>query len=262
MAKAWEGAARAAEGFAAGRRRRGELAMEIKATTKSRRGEVRSLLANLKGARGRASREQAAEMKKATRARRGDVRSMLEGLEASRRRAIREYHKEAKAANSARKAEVGALLTRFFNRRVARRRDRQKLATTLRKKAAAFMRDLTGGVAALRDGFAKEGRDRAAGIRGRLLAYSLERRKANAMWRETPSRARGAGAEPREAGARPAAAETVAVSPEPPAAPMSAAETRETIAAPSSDPAVRSGRQVPAPLGHRGSAGHHGRGSK
>ena len=108
MAKAWEGAARAAEGFVAGRRRRGELAMEIKATTKSRRGEVRS---------------------------------MLEGLEASRRRAIREYHKEAKAANSARKAEVGALLTRFFNRRVARRRDRQKLATTLRQKAAAFMRD-------------------------------------------------------------------------------------------------------------------------
>ena len=46
------------------------------------------------------------------------------------------------------------------------------------------MRDLTSGVAALRDGFAKEGRDRAAAIRGRLVAYALDRREAIAAWRE------------------------------------------------------------------------------
>ena len=42
MAKVAEGMARAAGGIATGRRRRGELAIEIKAATKSRRSEVRS----------------------------------------------------------------------------------------------------------------------------------------------------------------------------------------------------------------------------
>ena len=40
------------------------------------------------------------------------------------------------------------------------------------------MRDLTSGVAALRDRFAKDGRDRAAAIHERLAAYALDRRDA------------------------------------------------------------------------------------
>ena len=140
MAKAWERAARAEEGIAASRRRRGEPATAIKAATRRRRGEVRLWLANLNGRRGRASRAQAAELTKATRARRLEVRATLEALKAARRRAIREYHKEAKAAKGARKAEIGALMTRFFKRRVARWLRRQELMATLRRSASQSYR--------------------------------------------------------------------------------------------------------------------------
>jgi len=183
MAKTAEGMARASGAIAAGGWRGGGLAMEVKRATQGRRGEVRSLLASFGGARWRATREQAAQMNNATSARFGEVRSLLAGLKTSRRRAGREYLKEASAAMRERKAEVSALLTRFFHERVARRRHFRALAAQLRHKAAAFMRDLTGGVAALRDGFAKEGRDRAAAIRGRFLAYALDRREAIAVWR-------------------------------------------------------------------------------
>jgi hypothetical protein len=194
----------------------------------------------LKSSRRKASRERLAEAAKAARARHGEIRSSLEGLKASRGRASREYRIEADATNSARKTEVSALLTRFFHQRAARRRHRQELATALRQKAAAFMRDLTGGVAALRDGFAKEGRDRAAAVRGRLVAYAFHRREAIAVWRESLSGGRRAVAERSEAGQRPAAesrvadrpslepapaAETAPASPEPPAPPSSAGET-------------------------------------
>lgn len=216
-------------------------------------------------------------MNNATRARFGEVRSLLAGLKTSRRRASREYLKEASAAMREREAEVSALLTRFFHERVALRRHRQKLATELRHKAAAFMRDLTSGVAALRDGFAKEGRDRAAAIRGRLVAYAFHRREAIATWRESLSRGRGAGVELSQAGQRPAAesrvadrpspepapvAETAAVSPPPPAPPSPADESNKLAAARSSDPADRSDRRSSRASGHRGSATSHGRGSK
>ncbi len=277
MAKVAEGMARAVGGIATGPRRRSELAIELKAAAKSGRSEVRALLANLKGSRGRASREQATETKKATRARHGEVRSLLGSLRTSRRRASREYLKEAGATNSARIAEVSALLKRFFHERVVRRRDRQKLAIALRDKAAAFMRDLTSGVAALRDGFAKESRDRAADIRGRLVAYAFHRREAIALWRESLGRGRGAIAEVREAGQRPTAetpvtnrpspepapaVETAPVSPTPSAPPSSAHNTHEVAARQSSDPAARSDRRPPDILGHRGLAARHERSSK
>ena len=139
------------------------------------------------------------------------------------------------------------------------------------------MRDLTGGVAALRDGFAKEGRDRAAAIRARLLAYAFHRREAIAVWREYLSGGRAAVAGRREAAQRPAAelrgadrpwsepapaAEAAPVSPEPPAPPSLMGETYEAAAAPASDAAVRSGRRPSGALGHRGSAARHGRDSK
>lgn len=260
MAKVAEGIARAAGGIAAGGRRRKELAIEVKAATKSRRSEVRSLLASLTGARGRASREQMAEMKKAARARRGEIRSLMARLKTSRRVASRTYQREANAANGARKAEVSALLTQLFRERVELRRHRQALATTLRHKAAAFMRDLTSGVAALRDGFAKEGRDRAAGIRGRLLAYGLGHREAIPVWRESLGHGRGAGTRPGEAGQPPAAETRVADRPPPPA--RAAGEAYEVAAAQTSDQAARSGRHASGALGHRGSAARHGRSSK
>ena len=65
----------------------------------------------------------------------------------------------------------------------------------MRRRAAAFMRDLTGGVAALRNGFAVAERDRAAGVRGRLVAYAFERRNAEAAWRKPADQALGVGAE-------------------------------------------------------------------
>ena len=58
------------------------------------------------------------------------------------------------------------------------------------------MRDLTGGVAALRDRFAKDGRDRAAAIHERLAAYALDRHEAIAIWRGSPRRGQQAGARP------------------------------------------------------------------
>lgn len=194
MAKVAESVARAG-GVATARRRRSELAIQINAATKSRRNEVQSLLTSLKGSRERAGREQSAEMRKATRARHGDIRTLLANLKTSRRSASREYQREANATNNAREAEVSAVLTQFSHERAARQRLRLGLAAALRRKAAAFMRDLTSGVAALRDGFAKEGRDRAVGIRGRLLAYGHSRRAAIAVWRESLSRGRSACAE-------------------------------------------------------------------
>ncbi|MGO9773098.1 MAG: hypothetical protein ACLPSW_26835 [Roseiarcus sp.] len=173
MAKVAEGVARIAAGIVIGRRQRSELAAEIKAATRNRHSEVRSLLVSLKTSRGKASREQATEAKRAMKARHGEVHSLLQGLKASRVKAGREYRREAKAVNSMRKTEVGVLLAPFSRERVARRRRRQELATAQRHKAAAFMRDLTSGVAALRDGFAKDNRDRAAAIRDRLAANSV-----------------------------------------------------------------------------------------
>ena len=265
MAKAAEGMARASGAIAAGGGRGGVLAMAVKAAAKSRRGEVRSMLASFRGARGRASWEQAAEMRKATRARHGEVGSTLAGLKQSRRRASREYLKQVDAATRERKAQVSALLTRFFHERVARRCHRRGLATALRHKAAAFMRDLTGGVATLRDGFAKQGRDRAAAIHGRLLAYALDRREATAVWREGLKRASGALAERGEAGQRPAAAPRAADRPpsQPvPTPPSSPRASYQVAATASANSAARSARAPSGPRGAQGSATHHGKGSK
>ena len=113
MAKVAEGIARAAGGFAAGRRRRDELAIEVKAATKSRRSEVRSLLSSLAGSRGRASREQAAEMKKAHESPPRRHPLLAGELENVAPQGEPRIQGQANAANSARKAEVSALLTQF-----------------------------------------------------------------------------------------------------------------------------------------------------
>jgi hypothetical protein len=76
------------------------------------------------------------------------------------------------------------------------------MVTGFLRKAATRTRDLTSGVAALRDGFAKESRDRAIAIRGRPVAYALDRRKAIAVWREKLSRERSVDSESGEAARR------------------------------------------------------------
>jgi len=175
MAKVAEGMARVASGIAMGRRQRSELAVEIKGLTARRRGEVRSMLDNLRVSRGRATREQAVEAKKVVMVRHGEVCSMLKDLKASRGKAMRENQREATALNSRRRSEVKALLTRFGREMVVRRQHRQELSVAQHEKAAAFMRELTSGVAALCDGFAKESRDRAKEGRDRAAACHAAR---------------------------------------------------------------------------------------
>jgi hypothetical protein len=174
MAKVAEGIARVAGGIAIGRRQRSELAAEIKAATRSCRSDVRSFLESVNTSRGRATRDQAAEAKKVAMGRHGEVCSLLKGLKASRGKATRVYQRDAIAINSRRRGEVKALLTQFGREMVARRKHRQELSMAQLEKAAGFMRDLTSGVAALRDRFVKDDRDRAAAIHGRLAAYALD----------------------------------------------------------------------------------------
>lgn len=179
MAKVAEGIARVAGGIATGRRRRSELASEIKALTRNCRGEVRSLLTSFKASRGQASRAQAAEIKKVTRTRHGEVISLLTSLNASRRKASLEQSAEAKKLVNKRHDEVSSLLDGLNVSRVRAIRE-------YRKKAAAFMRDLTNGVTLFLNEFAKNDRDRAVIVHERLAAYALDRSDAVAIWRGRP----------------------------------------------------------------------------
>lgn len=257
MAKVAEGMARVADGIAKGRQQRSELAVEIKNATRNRRSEVRSLLAGLNASRGRSSREQATEIQKATRTRHRDVLSFLAGAQASRARASREHRSEAIAMNNGRRNEVKALLTQFGRERIARRQHRLALAVAQRGKAAAFMRDLTSGVAALRDGFAKEGRDRAAAIRENLGAYALDRRNGLIAWMGVVRQKREASIPSAGVSHRPA--EAPSVHPEPPVPPSTPAKTDEAA------PAAHAPEQQTHRSGRRifgGSGERHGGDSK
>lgn len=277
MAIVAEGIARVTSGIAAGRRQRSELAMGINAATSSRRVEVRSLLADLKASRGHASREraekarkvtsarhgdvrsllaslkasrgkmgreQATEAKRATKARHGEVHSLLHGLKTSRGGAARDYRREATIAIGGRRSEVKALLTHFWRERVANRKHRQTLAAAQHDEAAAFMRDLTRGVATLRDNFAKEGRDRAAEIRERLAAYARDRQDAVAIWRAGLRQGQQVAAHHAE--------------PSVPASSSIPAHEDAVDATQSSEAAAGSGRRPFGNLGRRGSSESHG----
>jgi hypothetical protein len=185
MAKVAEGMARMT-----GHRQHSEVAAALKSMARNRRVEVRSLLKSLKASRGSASRLQAMEIGKLTRTRHNDVHSFLAGVQASRSEMGGERRQEAMATISRRRSEVKALLMQFRRELMARRQLSKELAAAQRDKAATFMRDLTGRVAALCEGFAKEDRERAAAIRERaaavrkrLVAYAQDRRSAVAVWR-------------------------------------------------------------------------------
>jgi hypothetical protein len=189
--------------------------------------------------------------------RHGEVCSLLKGLKASRGKATRVYQRDAIAINSRRRGEVKALLTQFGREMVARRKHRQELSMAQLEKAAGFMRDLTSGVAALRDRFVKDDRDRAAAIHGRLAAYALDRREAVAIWRGSPRRGQQAGAQTTEASHRPAAepAAVHAESPGPAGAPAGTPAHTADATARSSPPPFGN-------LGQLGSKGRHGGHSK
>jgi hypothetical protein len=182
MANVAESTARVARGITAGRRRPGDFAAEIDVATRRRHGDVQSFLESLKTSRGQATRERAAESRAAARTRHGEVLSMLGHMEASRCKATRAYRTEAGAIMSSRQNEVTALLKRFGREQAARERHRRELAAVQRDEAAAFMRNLTQGVAALLDNLDSEGRDRSAEIRERLAAYARDRRQGIVIW--------------------------------------------------------------------------------
>ncbi len=280
MAKVAEGIARVADGIVTGRRQRSELAVEIRNAARSRRGEVRSLLESLKASRGRASRELATEITKVTRTRHGEVVSFLAAAQASRGSASQAYRREAVVVTSGRRREIKALLTQFGRELSARRQRRLEFAAAQHDKAAAFMRDLTSGVAALRDGFAKENRDRAAAIRERLGAYALDRRNAVAAWggslHEKRTVVQSAGASHHLAAASPAVhaglsvppsgpakAASPAVHAEPPVPPSGPAKadapSADAAQSPDQHQTQRSGRRL---FGHGGSNERQGGDSK
>ena len=216
MARVAEGMGRVANEIAANRKQRRDFLAEVKITTGHRQNDVKSFLQNARSARDKATREQAehrrktakvrhmdvfstllgvqtsrrraaslqaAEGKKMTRELHDEVCSMLRGQKASRLRAARNNHKEAVDTNSRRQGEVRAMLDQFAREGVARRQNHAEFAEAQRKRAVAFMTDLTDGVDALRDKFARDGRDRAAEIRSELSAYANDRRQGTAVWR-------------------------------------------------------------------------------
>lgn len=251
MAKVAEGTARVAAEISTARRQRSELAAEIKGETRRRYNDVRSLLDSLRAARVRATREHALEAKKITKARHEEVHSLVKGLKAARGRAGHEYQRDAVATIGKRRGEVRVLLTRFRRELVVFRQHRRELSVAQRERAAAFMRGLTSGVASLCDGFAKEGRDRAAAVRGRLAAYALDRRNAVAIWRGSDRAARSD-----RLAARSPVSQT-----EPPASTGTSAET-DTAAAHSPDSSAKPGRRHFGSLGLRSSTDPRGGDSK
>ena len=198
MASLAEGMARVVREVAAGRLVRSKLRADIKVATSDRRSDVESFLKNANSARGSATRaqaekgreavialhteitsfllgvrtsrreagsRQAAEAKRQTQALRSETRSTLDGHKASRTRAARVSHKEAVETKSRRHSEIKAKLDQFAGELDVLQRQRRENEAEQHKQAAAFRKDLTNGVDALRDKFAQEGRDRAAEVR-------------------------------------------------------------------------------------------------
>ena len=232
MAKVAEGMGRVANEIAANRKQRKDFVAEVKIATGRRHSDVDSFLQSTRSARSKATREQAehrrttanarhadvfstllgiktlrtnaatvqaAEGRKMTRELHDGVRSMLRGQKAFRMRSARTNHKEAVETNSRRQGEVKVMLDQFAREGVARRKSHDEFAEALHKRAAAFMSELTNGVAAFRDKLASDGRERAAEIRDELSAYARDRREGTALWRGKFQKSRSAKEQPREA---------------------------------------------------------------
>ena len=102
MAKVAEGIARVASEIATSRRQRGELAAEIKVTTRRRHGDVQSFLEVFRTSRGKATHERAAAGRKMVKARHTEVFSLLRDLKSSRgKRAASSRRKPGKRCDPA-----------------------------------------------------------------------------------------------------------------------------------------------------------------
>ncbi|WP_454650950.1 hypothetical protein [Bradyrhizobium liaoningense] len=192
MAKVADDMPRVATDIVAGRRQRAELATEIKRLARSRRIEVRSMLARAKTSRINVARELAATIDDVTKARHREIKSLLAGMKTSRTSAGRKHREEAVATIRLRGDEIRLLLASCRRAMTARRQHRVERERAQRAAAAEFMRDLTNRVATMLGEFAKDDRHRAAAVRERLAGYARERRAAVVAWRGilTP-RARG-----------------------------------------------------------------------
>jgi hypothetical protein len=116
------------------------------------------------------------------------VGDQLREIKTTRGKMSREQRKDATAGRRKRLSEAEALLRRFH-------RNRKENTAGARVQAAAFMRDLTGRVASLRDAFAasQEARatsrhDLANALHERLAGYRQDRHDAGAAWCGTPAR--------------------------------------------------------------------------
>ncbi len=123
------------------------------------------------------------------------VGGRLHGIKTSREKMGREQRKDAAAGRRRRATESEVLLRQFHRSREAQHRHQLELAAAERVGAAAFMRDLTGRVAALRDNFgagqrarAKSRHDSAQALHERLALYRQDRHDAGAAWRGMPAR--------------------------------------------------------------------------
>lgn len=232
-----------------------------------------------------ASRRQRVELMAAVRKtnaeRPAPVRAQLEAMRESRGRASRDERRTAAAHCRDRHSEMTSLLAQFGRQRAVTRQHALELAAAQREKAAAFMRDLTSGVAALRDGFsagqqsrARDGRALAAAVQSRLAKYGQERRAAIAAWySHVGSRMPLAGrrqsghaspmVQPQPAAQAPAA--------QPPAEPAAAEASAMATPAPASTYASPAGQSVPSEpsgrsgrrgFGHHRSGEQHGEGEK
>ena len=119
----------------------------------------------------------------------------LHEIKTSREKMAREQRRHAAAVLRRRGRETEAMLRLF-------QRSRLELAAGQRVQAAAFMRDLTGRVAALRDTFsasqearAKSRHASANALHVQLRAYRQDRHDADAAWRGRPAR-RGSASSP------------------------------------------------------------------
>jgi hypothetical protein len=116
------------------------------------------------------------------------VDKQLHEIKTTRQTMSRKDRKDAAAGRHKRMIEVAALLRQFH-------RNREEIAMGARAQAAAFMRDLTGQVATLRDAFgasqqarAKSRRDLAKALHERLAGYRQDRHDSGAAWHGTPAR--------------------------------------------------------------------------
>lgn len=132
--------------------------------------------------------EAAAERHREAGGRHRAVGNQLHEIKTMRRNMSREQRKDAVAGRMSRLSDVEEMLRQFHQ-------NREGNAAAARAQAAAFMRDLSLRVVALRDVFnashmarVKLRRDLAKALHDQLAGYRQDRHDADAAWRGMPAR--------------------------------------------------------------------------